>query len=189
MTTKKNTEKAVSEKQSHAVASKTAETVPVTVDAVPANVTAPPQGWVKPAKIGRRGRHPSIGLSIVTPALVAELREKAKALSSELGPNAVDPAQLAGALEQANAWSKTAQDAETFSTYARTQRAASWDSALGSFQGLRLGVRFAVARDPSFAERFPNVAKAYAVKKRAKAKPDTAPEQSNVAPTNPTPTK
>jgi hypothetical protein len=131
---------------------------------------------------------------MVAPALVAELREKAKALSEELGPNAVDPEQLAGALEQANAWSKTAQDAETYSTYARAQRKASWDSALGPFQGLRLGVRFAVTRDPSFAERFPNVAKVYAPLKRAKGKAKSTADapsdpSTGTPPSNPAPTK
>ena len=84
------------------------------------------------------------------------------------------PFEMASALELAYGWAKAHESVEAFSSYTRTQLDASWDEALKLVHGLRAVVRFAVARDASFAERFPTIAKAYAAKKRPRKKANQA---------------
>ena len=134
---------------------------------VPA-VAKPPTSWVPTAKIGKKGRRPKKGLSIAAPGLVAELRKNPSGLSQELGPKAVAPQQLADALDLANSWDKADDDSSNFHTYVRSERNASWDAALALMAGMKAGVRFAVSRDASFADRFPGVAKAFAPTRRSK---------------------
>ena len=138
------------------------------VNPVPTNVSAPPEGWNEPKKIGKKGRRPKNGLPLVAPDLAAELRKNASAISQELGPKAVDPQQLAAALDNANAWNGVEAKASSFRTYSRAQRNAAWDHAVTLMGGMKLGVRFALQRDATFADRFPGVAKAFAPTKRPK---------------------
>jgi len=56
------------------------------VNAVPSSVSAPPAGWVAPEKIGKKGKRPKNGLTLVAPDLASELRKNASAISAELGP-------------------------------------------------------------------------------------------------------
>jgi hypothetical protein len=129
---------------------------------IPTNVSTPPDGWVDPQRIGRKGRRPRNGLPLVAEGLSAELRKNAPAIVQELGPKAVDPAQVASALDDAHAWDGVEAKASTFHTYARAKRSAAWDHAVTLMAGMKLGVRYAVSRDASFADRFPGVAKAFA---------------------------
>jgi hypothetical protein len=138
------------------------------VNPVPAQVSAPPGTWVKPDKIGNKGRRPKNGLTLVAPELAAELLKNATAIRQELGPKAVDPAQLASALGTAVSWDGVEAKAETFHTYSRAQRSAAWDEAVTLMVGLMPGVRFALKRDATFADRFPKVAKAFAPTRRSK---------------------
>jgi hypothetical protein len=138
------------------------------VNPIPTTVSAPPDAWIAPERLGRKGRRPKTGLTLVAPDLVAELRTSAPALLAELGTNAVDPQQLAAALDTAHAWTGVAAKATAFNTYARSQRGTSWDAAMKLMNGMQLGVRYALARDGTFADRFPEVAKAFAPKPRPK---------------------
>jgi hypothetical protein len=138
------------------------------VNPVPAVISAPPEGWVEPARLGKKGKRPKTALILAAPALATELRKSAPALLQELGPNAVDPQQLAAALETASAWRSAEAKASTFHMYARSQRAASGDAALTLMAGLKAGVRYAISRDASFADRFPDVAKVFAQTRRPK---------------------
>jgi hypothetical protein len=153
------------------VATVTESTTPATVasvNPVPANVSAPPAGWVEPSKLGRKGRRPKNGLPLAATGLAGELRKNAAALVQELGPKAVDPQQLAAALDLGNAWEGVDAKAATFRTYTRSQRASAWDAAVTLMGGMKLGVRFALSRDATFADRFPGVAKAFAPTHRPK---------------------
>jgi hypothetical protein len=138
------------------------------INPIPTSVSEPPQGWVQPVKLGRRGRRPKNGMNLSAPTLAAELRESGSALAQELGPKAVDPQQLAAALDQAYGWDGAEEKASKFHLYVRAERRASWDAALTLMGGMKLGVRFAVARDATFADRFPKVAKAFAATRRPK---------------------
>ncbi len=158
---KKSESKVVSVAQSN-VPAEAASTNPV-----PTNVSVPPSGWVAPARLGE-GRRPKNGLTLAASELAGELRTNASALLQELGSKAVDPQQLAAALDAANGWDGVDAKASTFETYTRTQRAASWDAAVTLMGGMKLGVRFALARDATFADRFPGVAKAFAPTHRPK---------------------
>ena len=146
----------------------TAPAAVASVNPIPTTVSAPPDGWVEPERLGRKGRRPKTGLTLVAPDLVAELRTSAPALLTELGTNAVDPQQLAAALDTAHAWTGVAAKATAFNTYARSQRGTSWDAAMKLMNGMQLGVRYALARDGTFADCFPEVAKAFAPKPRPK---------------------
>jgi hypothetical protein len=154
----------------------TSASVPVTpattvasTNPIPTTVSSAPEGWVEPKRLGKKGRRPKHGLSLAAADLATELRKNAAAISQELGPKAVDPAQLAAALDDAHAWQGVEAKAGTFHVYARAQRGAAWDHAVTLMAGMKLGVRFAVARDASFADRFPGVAKAFAPTRRPKA--------------------
>jgi hypothetical protein len=149
---------------------------------VPTNISAPPEGWNVPSRLGKKGRRPKHGLTLAAADLAGELRKNAPAIFQELGPKAVDPAQLANALDDAYAWHGVEAKASTFHVYARAQRGAAWDHAVNLMTSMRLGVRFAVARDASFADRFPEVAKAFAPTRRRK------PATATGAPANGTPT-
>ena len=141
---------------------------------VPTNVSAPPAGWVEPAKLGRKGRRPKNGLTHVASTLSAELRTNAVALVEEIGPKVVDPHLLADSLDQAYAWEKAEEKASSFRVYVKSQRNAAWDAALTLMAGLRLGAKFAQSRDASFADRFPEVAKVFAKTRRPKKTAATA---------------
>lgn len=174
--TSKSTAHEVSTVQSNPLAN-------VSIAPAPASITAPPEGWVEPKKLGRKGRRPRNGLTLAAPGLAAELRAHASALAAELGPKAVDPSQVAAALDLASGWSKAEDQSVVFNTYARAQRGASWDAAVRLLSAMRLGVKFAVARDATFADRFPGVAKAFApVKQRKKAAPTTDASPTDKAP-------
>jgi hypothetical protein len=135
---------------------------------IPTNVSAPPEGWNVPTRLGKKGRRPTHGLNLGAADLAGELRKNATALLQELGPKAVDPTQLAAALDEANAWRGVEGKASAFHVYARVQRGAAWDHAVNLMTGMKLGIRYAVARDASFADRFPEVAKAFAPARRRK---------------------
>jgi hypothetical protein len=135
---------------------------------IPTGVSAPPDGWVEPARLGKKGRRPKNGLPLAAASLTSELRKNAPALIQELGPKGVDPEQVAAALEEATQWDGVAAKAATFDVYARSQRGTSWDAALALMGGLKLGVRYAIARDATFADRFPGVAKAFAPRRYSK---------------------
>jgi hypothetical protein len=150
---------------------------------IPTTVSAPPKGWVAPERLGKKGRRPNNGLSIAAVDLAGELQEKGTALAAELGPNVVEPSQVATALVNAKGWDGVEAQASTFHTYARAQRGASWNGALTLLAGMKLGVRYALARDASFADRFPEVAKAFAPGRRSKKK------AADGAATAPTPKK
>jgi hypothetical protein len=177
MSTKKKT---VSKKTAPSVTESTTPATVADVNPVPASVSAPPTGWVEPEKIGRKGRRPRNGLPLAAVALASELKTNAKAIAAELGPKAVDPQQVAAALDTANGWDAAEAKAATFHTYARSQRNTAWDGAVTLLGGMRLGVRFALSRDPSFADRFPRVAKAFAPTHRPKKK--SANGESEAAP-------
>ncbi len=138
-----------------ATTSATATPATASVHPVPTNVSAPPAGWVEPEKLGRKGRRPRNGLTLAAPTLADELRQNGAALAKELGPKAPDPTQLASALDTAYSWAKAEDEAATFQTYVRSERGTSWDAALALMGGMKLGVRFALQRDPTFADRFP----------------------------------
>ena len=182
MTTTKKTTKATKITKTDAPSAALAN---ASINSAPTNVSAPPETWVETDKIGKKGRHPRNGLPLVAPAVADELRKNATALSQELGPKAVDPQQLAGALDDARAWDKAEAQASTFHTYTRSQRNASWDAAITLMAGMKLGVRFAVARDASFADRFPGVAKAFAPTRRSKK--TAAPAAGTTATATPAP--
>jgi hypothetical protein len=165
MSTKKKT---ASKKAAPSVTESTTPATVADVNPVPTSVSAPPAGWVEPAKIGRKGRRPRNGLPLAAVALASELKTNAKAIAQELGPKAVDPQQVAAALDTANGWDAAEAKAATFHTYARSQRNTAWDAAVTLMGGMKLGVRFALARDPSFSDRFPRVAKAFAPTHRPK---------------------
>ncbi len=156
------------------VTESTTPAVVASVNPIPSSVSAPPAGWVAPTKLGRRGRRPKNGLTLVAPDLADEFRKNAQALLEELGPNAVDPQQLAAALDAAIAWEGVDAKAATFRTYARSQRGTSWDAAVKLMAGMQAGVRYAVSRDATFADRFPGVAKAFAPTRRSKKATATA---------------
>jgi hypothetical protein len=160
--------KSVSKKAAPSVTESTTPATVADVNPVPTTVSAPPAGWVAPAKIGRKGRRPKNGLTLAATSLSAELKTNAKAIAQELGPKAVDPQQVAAALDTANGWDAAEAKAATFHTYARSQRNTAWDAAVTMMAGMKLGVRFALARDATFADRFPRVAKAFATTHRTK---------------------
>jgi hypothetical protein len=139
------------------------------IDPVPQNLPAVPKGRLPVSdKIGRKGRRPRNGLNEVATGLAKELRDNAPALRAELGPKVVDPLHLAAALDSAVGWTSAEEQAASFHAYARSQRGRSWDSAVGLCGGVHLAVRFALARDATFAERFPVTGKAFAPQKRPK---------------------
>ncbi len=144
------------------------------VHPIPTNVSAPPEGWVDPPKLGRKGRRPKNGLTLAATTVAGELRDKAAALVAELGPKAVDPTQLAAALDRANQWEGADTKAASFHLYTRAQRNESWDAAIKLMEGMKAGVQFALSRDASFADRFPGVAKTFAPAKRSKKKATAA---------------
>ena len=117
---------------------------------------------------------PETRADLVAPTLATELRTNAAAIAAELGPKTLDPTQLAAAIDLANSWTGAEQKAATFHLYTRAERSASWDAALKLMSSMRLGVQFAVARDATFADRFPTVAKAFAPGKRPKKKTEDA---------------
>jgi hypothetical protein len=162
-----SSKKVVSHSESHAPAAI------ASVHPVPTSVSAPPAEWLAPEKLGKKGRRPKHGLILAAPTLATELQTNAAAIAAELGPKAVDPAQLAAAIDLANSWSGAEQKAATFHVYTKVERSASWDAALKLMSSMRLGVQFAVARDATFADRFPTVAKAFAPGKRSKKKTET----------------
>jgi hypothetical protein len=174
----------VSNEQSNQVAA-------AAVDPVPTNVPALPEGRVATTKVGRRGKRPRKGLIDAAPALLKELRANGDAIRAELGPKAADPAAVAASLATALAWHKAADDVATYSVYARGQRGQAWDASIAHLGGLHAGVRFAIQRDPSFAERFPSTAKAFAPLKRKKKSGATAaaakPRTAKAAPPAPEP--
>jgi hypothetical protein len=151
-----------------------------TANPILTDLAAPPPTWVEPKKLGIKGKRPKNGIQVAAPTLAAELRKNAAALANELGPKAVDPEQLAAALDLAYEWTGTAKKTASLDRYARSQRGASWDAAITLMAGMKDGVRFALSRDATFADRFPDVAKTFAVKRRGKKKPadDAAPTAS-----------
>jgi hypothetical protein len=165
MSSKKKT---VSKKAAPSVTESTTPATVASVNPVPTTVSEPPAGWVAPVRIGKKGRRPRNGLTLAATSLAAELKTNAKAIAQELGPKAVDPQQVAAALETANGWDAAEAKASTFHTYARSQRGTAWDAAVTLMVGMKLGVRFALARDATFADRFPRVAKAFAPTHRTK---------------------
>ena len=174
-----------------AAPSVTESTTPATVadvNPVPTSVSAPPTGWVEPAKIGRKGRRPRNGLPLAAVALASELKANAAAIAQELGPKACDPQQVAAALDTANGWDAAEAKAATFHKYARSQRGTAWDAAVTLMGGMKLGVRFALSRDPTFADCFPRVAKAFAPMHRAKKRSATGEAVEPTAPTTSTAT-
>lgn len=140
-------------------------------------VGGPPEGWVKPVKLGIRGRRPKDGLPLVASQLAEELRTNAAALLQELGPKAVDPVQLAAALDRAHACEVAEDKAATQHLYARFERGVAWDAALTLMAGLKLGVRYAMARDGTFGDRFPDLAKRFAPRKAPRKKTADAPTE------------
>ncbi|MGO9000051.1 MAG: hypothetical protein ACLQVI_42535 [Polyangiaceae bacterium] len=177
MASKSKSKKVVSKVAPLVTESTTPATV-ASVNPVPTSVSAPPEGWVEPKKLSKKGRRPRNGLTLAAAGLSSELRTNATAISAELGPKAVDPQQVAAALDTANGWEGAASKAATFYTYARSQRGSSWDAAVTLMMGMKLGVRFALQRDATFADRFPVVAKAFAPTHRPKkrtADGETAP--------------
>ena len=165
MSTKKKT---LSKKAAPSVTESTTPATVASVNPVPTNVSAPPAGWVAPLRIGKKGRRPKNGLPLAAVALASELKANAPAIAQELGPKACDPQQVAAALDTANGWDAAEAKAATFHTYARSQRGTAWDAAVTLMGGMKLGVRFALSRDATFANRFPRVAKAFAPTHRPK---------------------
>jgi len=170
MSSRKKSDPKIGSNVAPSVTESTTPAAIASVNPVPSSVSTPPAHWVEPARLGRKGRRPRDGLNLVAPSLAADLRANASALSQELGSKAVDPQLLAAALDTAHAWTSAESKAAVFHTYTRAQRGTSWDAAMTLMSGMKLGVRYALARDASFADRFPDVAKAFASRPQRRKK-------------------
>jgi hypothetical protein len=155
------------------------------VHPVPTGLVRPPSGWIEPERVGRKGRHAVSAQVQITPELADELRSNAEAFVAELGAMAPDPHQMADAFELAHGWGGVVDDSAAFHTYARVQKTAAWDDALTFLQRVSPGVRYAIQRNSTFAERFPVLTKMVANNRRGgrKGKGTTA----TATPAEPTP--
>jgi hypothetical protein len=131
---------------------------------LPSDVTPkPPTNAIDVDAKTRSGRKPRALHIVLAPQLAAEFLANKEAYSDEFGPKAPDPDALAAGFTLAVGWSGVAQDADTWASYTDGQATFAWNDALGRMAGLKPLYQAALLRDPTIAEKFPVMARVFAI--------------------------
>ncbi len=112
----------------------------------------------------RSGRKPRALHIALAPQLAAERfwRTRGPTRTSS-GAKAPDADALAAGFTLAVGWSGVAHDADTWASYTDGQATFAWNDALGRMAGLKPLYQAALLRDPTVAEKFPVMARVFAI--------------------------